>query len=228
MERRQASAWTLAGIGCAALLAASVVAFIVFLVVGQRMARSVRVQTADSALRRARVQELLRATELPDGYAPALGVTVPLLGRVAVLEGPATVSAADDAAARRKLFLYLEHARANKTGEWSEDLDRLLDVRGLEIERGEPLAGGTLVEGDRNLVYRTIRARLKGRPRGEWPVLAALVDVRCPDGAETVRFGAWLEPDPAPGWSAEEVDLAGTPADPEAVRRFMSHFRLCR
>ena len=39
--------------------------------------------------------------------------------------------------------------------------------------------------------------------------------------------GAWIEPDPAPDLPVEEVDLSGTPADPAAIRRFLSNFHLC-
>ena len=69
---------------------------------------------------------------------------------------------------------------------------------------------------------------MKHGSRGVWPVVASLVDIRCPDRGETERFGAWIVSDPAPGLPEHEVDLAGTPADPDAIRMFMSFFRPCR
>jgi hypothetical protein len=120
--------------------------------------------------------------------------------------------------------LYLVRGRSDTRG---DDLERLLDLRGLEVDRGGPVASGELTVGETVVVYSTIRARLRARPRGAWPVLAALVDVRCPDAGKTVRFGAWIEPELASERPPEEIDLAGTPADPEAIRRFMSSFRFC-
>ena len=57
--------------------------------------------------------------------------------------------------------------------------------------------------------------------------LAALVEIDCPGVTDTQRVGAWIEPDPAPDLAVEEVNLSGTPADPEAIRHFLSYFRLC-
>lgn len=41
------------------------------------------------------------------------------------------------------------------------------------------------------------------------------------------RMGIWFEQDPAPDTPAGQADLAGTPADPEAIGRHLGHFRLC-
>jgi hypothetical protein len=221
MQPRRRSPWTLVAMGCAALVLVAAVALIAFVFVGQRVARSVRAQTIDPSLRLARVQELLHATDLPDGYAPALGLSVPLLGQVAVLESPGP------AIERRKFFFYLVRSRSDRSDAWSDAFERLLDLRGLDFQPGEPVAQGRLTVGSGALVFRTERARMKARPRGEWPVLAALVEVDCPDPSEAKRFGAWIEPDPAPGLPVEEVDLSGTPADPAAIRNFFSFFRLC-
>jgi hypothetical protein len=227
MPSRPRSPWKIAGFGCAALLVAVAVALVAFLFVGQRMARRVREQTVDPALRSTRVQEVLPAPAWPAGYEPVLGISVPLLGRVAVLERPPATPGPGDEIGSRGRFLYLVRGRSDRVERRGDDLERLLDLRGLEVERGGPVASGELTVGETVLVYRTIRARLTARPRGAWPVLAALVDVRCPDAGKTVRFGAWIEPDPASGRPPEESDLAGTPADPEAIRRFMASFRFC-
>jgi hypothetical protein len=227
MQPRRRSPWSFVAMGCAALLLAAAVAFIAFFFVGQRVARSVRAQTIDPSLRLARVQELLHATDLPDGYEPALGLSVPLLGQVAVLESPPAGVGPGAEIGRRKFFFYLVRSRSDRSDTWSDAFERLLDLRGLDFQPGEPVAQGSLTVGSGALVFRTERARMKARPRGEWPVLAALVEVDCADSPEAERFGAWIEPDPAPGLPVEEVDLSGTPADPDAIRDFLSFFRLC-
>ena len=128
MQQRPRSPWKLVRLGCAAFALVTVVTIVVFLFVGHRMARNVRAQMDDPALRLASAREVLHTASLPDGYAATLAITVPLLGRVVVLEGP-----------QRRLFLYLESRGSEPTDNWAEDLDRLLGVRGLEIEPGPVL-----------------------------------------------------------------------------------------
>lgn len=227
MQPQRRSPWTFVVLGCTALLVAAAVAFVAFLVVGQRVARGVRAQTIDPALRLASVQELLHATDLPDGYAPTLGLSVPLLGQVAVLESAPVDVGPDTEVGHRKFFFYLVRSGSDRSDTWSDGFDRLLDLRGLDFQPGETVAQGTLGVGSAEVAFRTERARIEARPRGEWPVLAALVEVDCPTPNETERFGAWIEPDPAPDLPAEEVDLSGTPADPDAIQAFLSFFRLC-
>jgi hypothetical protein len=223
MRQRSASPWKLVRLGCAALVLAAAVTVAAFLFVGHRMAQAVREQMDDPALRLADARRILRAETLPDGYGATLAITVPLFGRVVVLEGPQRPLGDNGELGPSRLFLYLEGRRSAPPDGRAEELDRLLEVRGLELESGPPLSQGKI----ETLDFRTIRARLRQRPHGEWPVLAALLDIRCPSDEETVRFGVWVEPDPAPGWEAEEIDLTGTPADPAAIRDFMSAFRLC-
>jgi hypothetical protein len=227
MQPQRRSPWRFVAVGCAALLVAAAVAFVAFLFVGQRAARGVREQTIDPALRLARVQELLHATELPDGYAPALGLSVPLLGQVVVLESAPVDVGPDTEVGHRKFFFYLVRSESDRSEAWSDGLDRLLDLRGLDLRAGETIAQGRLSADSASVTFRTERARMSARPRGEWPVLAALVEIDCPAATETERIGAWIEPDPAPDLPSEEVDLSGTPADPDAIRDFLSFFRLC-
>jgi hypothetical protein len=227
MEPKRRSPWTWVGPGCAVLLVAAAVTFVAFLFVGQRVARSVRAQTNDPALRLARVQDLLRASDLPDGYAPALGLSVPLLGKVAILESPSASVGPTAELERRKFFFYLVRGKSDRSDMWGDAFDRLLDLRGLDFQPGETVAQGRFTAGLMALAFRTERALMQSRPRGEWPVLAALVEIDCPGVADTQQVGVWIEPDPAPDLAVEEVDLSGTPADPEAIRHFLSYFRLC-
>ena len=57
-------------------------------------------------------------------------------------------------------------------------------------------------------------------------VVTHSVPVDCPHD-DRLRLGFWFNPDPAPGTPPEDLDLAGTGADPAAIRGFLSHFHLC-
>ncbi len=218
MERDR-SPWKLVGVGCAASLISLILAFAAFLFVGQRMARSVKAQMADPDLRRTKAEALLRAEALPAGYEATLSLSVPMLGRVAVLE---------QRSPDRGLFLYLESRGSGPPAEpGDERFQRLLDVRGLRLDPGEPVAGGELAIGEQVLDYRTSRGRLWHPPEGERDVLLALVDIECRPPQKIARLGVWIGADPAPGRPVDALDLSGTPADPEAIRAFMSAFRFC-
>jgi hypothetical protein len=209
------------------LALASLTTVVVFVVTGQRMVDQIRRQANDPSLRLAAVRQLLRARELPEGYRAVLGVSVPLLGRVAVLESSLERGGVGGVVAPRELFLYLERDGSGQDTAASEDLERLLDVRGLTLDPGQPLGQGELDQGGRQLRYSAQRARLKRPPQVSWPVVAARIDVLCAVPDEISRLAVWLVLDPAPRRPLEPAELAGTPADPAALGRLMESFELC-
>jgi hypothetical protein len=220
----QRSPWVWVGIAFVLAALASLATVVVFVVAGQRMVEKIRLQTNDPSRRLAAARQLLRARELPQGYRPVLAVPVPLLGRVAVLESSLERVGASGVVAPRELFLYLERDGFGEDAAAGEDLDRLLDVRGLTLEPGRLLEEGELDLGGQQLSYSALRARLKRPPQASWPVVAARIDVRCPAPDEISRLAVWLVLDPAPG---RPLESAGTPADPEALGRLMESFALC-
>jgi hypothetical protein len=84
---------------------------------------------------------------------------------------------------------------------------------------------------DMKLMYLAQRGELEmaaARTQG----ITTMMLVECPADTRQ-RFGIWFGPEPAgsgKGGSGEDVapaDLTGTPADEDAIREFMAHFRLC-
>lgn len=206
-------------LGCSALLVATFVALFAFLVVGHRMARAIGAQVADPVLQRARTQEILPAPGLPSGWEARLGVSVPLFGRIALYERPGATLGDDG------LFFYLERQGAARPADPWTDLARLLEIRGLELQRGELMADGTVSVGPVWLAHRAARAVLVRRPTGERAVLVAWLEVHCPDPRVSSRLAVWIEPDPFAG--QEIQNLSGTPADPRAVGAFAAAFDFC-
>ena len=174
---------------------------------------------ADPVLSRIKAEELLRADPLPAGYKAGLSVSVPMLGRVALLEQRSGVG---------ELFLYLESSGPRPPVETEDPRFRqLLGVRGLRLEPGVAVAEAALEIGALRANLRTIRGRLHQPLAGERDVLLALIDIECRPPQKIARLGVWIGTDPAPGSPLATLDLSGTPADPEAVRAFLSAFRVC-
>ena len=56
--------------------------------------------------------------------------------------------------------------------------------------------------------------------------LNTLMLADCPQDRK-MSFAIWFGPDPSPDEPPEKLDLMGSPADENALREFMAHFRMC-
>jgi len=191
----------------------------------------------DPAARDARSREILGYRELPAGYHPMGGFSIPFVMEMAMLSDrdPApgeSVEGAQDAF-RRHGFVFMRTRRAGDkerreldeyfAGE-REETDFFTQTD-LHFEVEERLGRGELAVDPATVDYVAERVRmdLEGDQRLE--VLAQL-RVRCPDD-ERLRVALWFEPAAEAELEPGSEALAGTPADPEAIRAFLSHFELC-
>jgi hypothetical protein len=87
---------------------------------------------------------------------------------------------------------------------------------GEVVGRGRLRAGGA-----EEVLYVAERGRME-LGEGPAPTVLARLLVECPEGSR-LRAAMWFEPAPP----AEQDGYGGTPADPEALARFLDHFRLC-
>jgi len=205
---------------------------------GQRFEKELQ----DPAAREARSREILGYRELPEGYHPLGGFSVPFFQEMAMLsdrepEPGEELSGPADAFGRRG-FIYLE-SRSSKDrareveayfeGE-SEHSEFFHDVDDrFEVE--ESLGRGHLRAGGAEVRYVAERGRMTLRGE-ELPTVLARLLVVCPE-ATRLRVAMWFEPPleaaaAAPAAPGAVEPLAGTPADPEALRRFLDHFQLCK
>ena len=83
----------------------------------------------------------------------------------------------------------------------------------------QPAGGG-------KLRYQARRGSLRAE-QGKADGIANFFIVECPKDDGRLRFGIWFGPEANPGVPAAEADFTGTPADPQALREFAGHFRLC-
>lgn len=189
------------------------------------------------------VADVLPYQELPDGYYPFGGASVPVFFRLAILtdlppeerppgqQGPrfersgfvyfSTFSLRSDDA---ELLGYFE--QGPKPGEEEMEVeipkDSLAGDLEMDFEPHEVLGrGSTPIRGGR-AYYVSRRGRLEVSGDG-FAGLATLFYVKCDEGRR-VRFGLWFGPEPEAGTAPR---YRGTPADPEALSGFLSHFLIC-
>ena len=205
----------------------------------------------DPAARDARSREVLGYRELPAGYHPMGGFKIPFVMEMAMLSDrdPAPGESVDGAqdAFRRRGFVFM---RSRAGGKERRELDEyfsgerpttdFFSQTDLHFQVEERLGRGSVTVGETPVDYVAERVRmdLEGEQRQE---ILAQLRIRCPDD-ERLRVALWFEAEPEPeaGGGApseqgagsdsgpEGEALAGTPADPEAIRAFLSHFELCR
>lgn len=229
----QQSPWRYVLIGCVVtiVLASLAVGGCLFLMVqwGREVSQAMR----DPEVRRERVLEILGAESLPEGYHPAMALSVPMVMSTVILTGHEVPPGEVEGDLGDTAFIYLETVgygqdeaalRAFFEGR-TQDPGVLADS-GIDVELDQIVARGNRQADGAALWYLVQRGDIDAQDfRGDG--IGAVVLVDCPDD-ERRRFGIWFVPDPDPGAPLEELDLSGTPADPEAIGEFMGHFDLCR
>jgi hypothetical protein len=223
---------TALGCGCGALVAAGLALIMGLAWFGYLRGERFRDAMRDPESRAAASREVLGYRELPAGYQPMGGFSIPFVMEMAMLSdrvpAPGEEVSGPEQAFGRRGFVYLvtrssrrqqEEVRAYFRGErdragFYEEIDR-------RFEGGEVLGRGRLEAGGAHVGYVAERGRMT-LGEGPVPTVLARLLVECPEGSR-LRAAMWFEP--APAGDREGYD--GTPADPDALQGFLDHFRLC-
>lgn len=234
--KKKQSPWLYIAIGCGSLFViGAIITGVVIWFVAQK-ANQFKADMADPIVRTEKVKKALGAQTLPDGYYALMVISVPMVIDTAMIttkdpDANGNTGNGDD---RLFMYFYLPSATSSDVQELRDYLHgksddaSVLQRSGLDTSATEVLGRGAFDYPGHRLLYLTLRGELRGsnsRERG--PSLNSLVLFECP-GKSTVRIGAWMTPDPSPETPTSELDLKGTPVDPDAVRTFMSHFNPCK
>jgi len=196
---------------------------------GQRM----EAEMTDPRARREATLEILGAESLPDGYHAFMGMEAPFFGSTAILSDREPAFEEGNGDMGDRAFIYLEmvgwgqdEAALRRYFEGETGDPAVLEESGVNVDIDEAIDRGVIRRDDGDLWYMTQRGDVAAE-QFEGGGIGAVILVDCPDD-ERRRIGLWFVPDPAPETPVEELDLEGTPGDPEAIQDFMGHFSLCR
>jgi hypothetical protein len=202
-------------------------------VFGYRWVQRTEQELKDPDTRLARVRQVLGCKSLPEGYHPVVGLSLPLLSEIAVLsDRPLPEGEERGEPFGERGFIYVKVLAPGQDEQELRDYFEgktadagVLRRNGIELRTREPLGRGVIEHSGQSLLYQAQRGDVDFSAHGARGV-TSLILVDCPLDRK-LRFGIWFGPDPAAGGDAGADALAGTPADPAAIRAFMGHFRLC-
>jgi hypothetical protein len=230
----------LLGCGCGAIVVGLLLLMLAFTYLAWRQSERLKSGYDNPEEAAARVREVLHYDELPDGYYPLGGASVPVFFRLALLTDlPPEEREGGEGARRfhRSGFIFfstfslrsddselLRYFREGpKEGDKEMDLnlpkDGIAGDLGMDFEAREVIARGSEPVQAGRVYYVARRGGLEVSGDA-FEGLATLFYLKCDEG-HRVRFGLWFAPDP------ETADLQGTPGDPKALADFLGHFWIC-
>lgn len=242
-QQKGTSPWVWVGVGCLGALLLAVGAVLAAGAFGYRKVKQLEAEMKDPQARTAKVRRILGTDHLPEGYHAVMGMSVPFVMEMAMLSDvePDFRDGRRRGGLGRRGFIYV---RTLSSGNDRQQLRDYFEGRTDDADvlrrnhirigrRGEVLRRGLIdmAEGEK-LMYLAQRGELDmAESRAQGITTMMLLDCQ---GDTRQRFGIWFGPEPAAlvgkggaGESLATADLAGTPADEDAIRDFMGHFSLC-
>lgn len=232
---------SLFGCGCGALVAAALLTIVGLAWFSYSRGQRFASDMANPASRDAASREVLAYDDLPPGYHPMGGYSMPFGSRMAMLSDrdPApgeTVTGPADAFGERGFVFMASRANRGQVREIEEYIAGRSETVSFFAEidqrfaREEVAGRGSLSAGGAEVEFLAERGRLELTGTARDAILTRLL-IDCP-GDERLRVALWFETAPAGASAggaggAGAAGLAGTPADRQAIARFLDHFRLC-
>jgi hypothetical protein len=241
--KKKTSPWVWVGIGCLGAVVLAVGALIALGMFGYHKVKQLEAELKDPSARADKVKRVLGTDQLPPGYHAVMAMSIPLVMDMAMLSDvePDFRDGRRQNALGERGFFYVQ---ALSPGNDKQELRDYFEGRSDDAEvlrrnhikldrRGDILRRGTLPLEAGTLMYVAQRGELDmAASRSQGITTMMLLD--CPGDEHRQRFGIWFGPEPdtmvgkgGRGERVADADLAGSPADEEAIRAFMGHFRFC-
>jgi hypothetical protein len=236
-RKRSALGWAGCGCGILVLLAALVVGGVFYFL--HRQAGETATELSDPVVVAKKAQEVVPYHRLPEGFRPVSTLSIPFLMEMAIF---ADRNLEKGGLATRTFptgthsVIYIKTLNVIGAGTTEAESRRLLSPRrdempawmqklGLRVRRNQTVSAGTLEAGGHTVYYKAVRSNLLTSRRNLATLMSMMV-IECPASRWT-HTAMWMAPDPAPEQPLDAADLAGTPADPKAIRALLEGFELC-
>lgn len=230
------SPWVYIGCGCAGLVILGMAAFSAFTYFAYSKGKEIEETWSDPKAREEKAREVLAYDKLPEGYYPLGAMSIPFVMDMAMIGDdppPAGAKPDDHEGFKDRGFMYFKVRRMGKGDREVRDFmagkGKKPDwMQGSDFDEQEILRRGELDMTGQKIAFSALRGEVDvNKQRKDGITTMMLID--CTEAKDRrVRFGLWFGPDPAPGEPADKLNLAGTNADPEAIKAFASHFRFCQ
>jgi hypothetical protein len=234
--RQKTSPWLYIGCGCGLLVALVLAGIVGLTVLGYKKGKDVEETFKDPVKRAAKTKEILHYDTLPEGYYPMGGFSVPMTMDMAMLtdheptpgEGGRGSSEFRDHGFVYTVFRSWLSKNRNELRDYMNGKGprpKWMNRSDVDLEDREILKRGHVDANGQDILYVATRTNAEHHGRHKNGLVTFLA-IECPNDNRQ-RFGLWLGPDPGPGQPTDTLELAGTNADPEAIKEFAGHFRFC-
>jgi hypothetical protein len=226
--QKKRSPWLYVGLGCGGLLLLGGlgIGLMVWFVSGK--VQEFKEEQNDPVARTRKAKRLLGARDFPEPYEALVSMSFPLIMDMVMLGRPADDSGGSNGFTYFHLLQDVPNVKAVRAyADGKRDAPGPLVGDDFQLEPHEVLRRGELSFPKHKVRYVAQRGRYQYGSESSADGLSALVLFECP-GSSQLRMGVWYTPDVDPDAPADDPVLAGTPADEEAVRAFVSHFDPCQ
>jgi hypothetical protein len=237
-QKKKTSPWLYVGIGCGVLLLLGLGAAVAGGLFLFKQTQQFQEDMANPVTRTEKVKKILGAQTLPEGYHAVMSLSVPAIVDTAILSTRAPDAPPSGQTGGERVFMYFflkpssvkdaEELRSYLEGKSNDP--SVLTRNNVQVGENEPIGRGVIPLEGRRVLYLAQRGEMQtqhSEDEGQGSLLNSILFIECP-GQNRVRMALWMAPDPAPGAPLEQLDLKGTPVDPEAIRAFMSHINPCQ
>jgi hypothetical protein len=233
-EKSGTSPWVWIGCGClaAVVLAAAAVGGLGWF--GVRQAKQLEAELRDPDARRDKALEVLGAETLPEGYYPAIALSVPLLMDMAMLSDRETEPGVEPQPFGERGLIYLDVFSFGRQRDELRDFfdgkttdPEVLRQQNIDLDLDEVVARGEAAHPQATVRWVAHEGDVGGMGGGGRSGLVTLLLFECSGDDRRLRFGIWYAPDPRQTTGDENASLEGTPADGAAVEAFVASFRPC-